>query len=106
MDNENASGSSGHLLQSVPGIEAAVIEPLKKQWIETAEQFLAISASPEGRTGLKTLLGLDDEKMDQLIGRLRDCVGPVEEQRLCQPIPGGPLGALLTEEQKRKFGVK
>ena len=95
-----------HPLAEIPELSPDTVCALKGQWIETAEQVLALSASEEGQEGLKTLLGLDDTGLGELLDQLAEIVGPDVSSQLRQPTPGGPCGVILTDEQRRRFGVK
>ncbi|MBP8132368.1 MAG: hypothetical protein KA184_22550 [Candidatus Hydrogenedentes bacterium] len=87
-----------HLLSAACGIPPAALAALSAQWIESAEQVLAIAATAEGRAGLCRLLGMAEEPLAALLAQLRDMVGPEAAARLETPAPGGPLGARRPDE--------
>ena len=95
-----------HSLADIPKLPAASVAALRRHWIETAEQSLATSATPEGRAGLKALLACDEAVLDSLLAALQSVVGPAEARRLTQPTPGGACGLVLTDEQKRRHGAQ
>lgn len=84
-----------HMLADQPQIPSAAVEVLTSRWIETVEQVVSISSTPEGREGLKVLLGFEDAAMDSFLGVLRSVLNPGEVERLGDSTPGGPCGALL-----------
>jgi len=95
-----------HELRAVAGLSPDVVRKLAGQWINSAEEFLSAAASPEGRTGLQRLLGFSEADFDELAARIREIAGPDESRRIEEGVrPGGPLGSLLTEEQKERLGV-
>jgi hypothetical protein len=71
--------------------------------VETAEEVLALSATPEGRAGLRALLAFNDQQLKTLLEALRAQVGVAEANRLERATPGGARGVILSEEEKRRF---
>jgi hypothetical protein len=107
MGTSSAPGpSSEHPLRNFPTLTPGQVQVLRAQWIETAEAFLGTASTPAGREGLARLLSVSDEELQRLLEKARELVGPGRADGLSQPTPGGPLGSLLTEEQKHKFGLK
>jgi len=100
------SAERQYLLAELPQLSPISVASLKQHWIETAAQLLAASATPEGRAGLKVLIGCDDPALNSLLAELENLVGPQEALRLAQATPGGALGATLTEEQRRRAGLQ
>jgi hypothetical protein len=98
--------SARHPLEGIPSFSPQTIQLLKQKWIETAEQVLALSGTTEGRDGLRNLLGLDEAGLNDLLAKLSDVVGNEAAPALRTATPGGALGAILTDEQKQKFGMK
>ena len=97
---------SSHSLTGIRGVPPLAVRALKEQWIETAEQVIAMSATSEGRQGLKALLSFDDQQLDVLLSMLISEVGPEEVSRLLRAVPGGPCGVVLTEKEKQRFKLK
>ncbi len=96
-----------HELRTVAGLDGEVVETLAGQWINTAEELLSTAASPDGRSGLSRLLGLDEAGLDALLGTVKEAVGEEVSRRILGGArPGGPLGSRLTEEQKERLGVE
>lgn len=99
--------ASGHPLAELSTIPERIVRKLKDQWVESAEELLALAASPGGQDRLKSLLGLNSMQLEQLIRTLTDIVGESTAQAIRRGAEtGGRLGALLTEEQKQRFGIK
>jgi hypothetical protein len=104
--NSDDRSQNAHPLAAIPGISPASLAALKQRWIETAEQVIALAATPQGQDGLKTLLACSDQQWGELLAKLKEAVGTESAARLEQPSPGGALGVVLTEEQKKRFGLK
>jgi hypothetical protein len=102
---DRRTGVPQHILETVPGLPPESVATLRKQWIETAEQVLAICSTAKGRAGLQHLLGLDEEGLAAFLSNLRGAVGEEVASRLSRPSAGGASGAVLTDEQKRRFGM-
>ena len=96
-----------HPLADVAGLDAASVERLAGQWVRTAEQALALASTPEGREGLRRLLELGEPGLARMLELLRSAVGRERAAALEKPDTGRPPdGALLTDEQKRRFGIR
>ncbi len=96
-----------HPLADVVGLDAASLERLAGQWVGTAEQALALASTPEGREGLRRLLELGEPGLARMLELLRSAVGRERAAALEKPDAGRPPdGALLTDEQKRRFGIQ
>lgn len=96
-----------HPLADVAGLDAASVERLAGQWVRTAEQALALASTPEGREGLRRLLELGEPGLARMLDALRSAVGRERAAALEKPDTGRPPdGALLTDEQKRRFGIR
>ena len=96
-----------HELNTFPLLDTGMIEKLAGQWINTAEEFLAKVAIPEGRKGLMEFLDLDDAGFDALLDTIKEAVGEAASRSILEGArPGGSLGARLTEEQKKRLGVE
>ncbi|NLH72755.1 MAG: hypothetical protein GX456_06855 [Verrucomicrobia bacterium] len=94
-----------HPLAAVPGLDPQALAAFKGRWIETVEQVLSLSATTEGREGLRRLLGCDQEQLEELLAQLSAAVGPETARVLRQPQAGGECGLLLTDEHKKKHGL-
>lgn len=55
------------LLEHVPGWSAEHVAQMKKSWITTAEQVVAISATPGGLRSLSEQLGVSERKSNELV---------------------------------------
>ena len=81
------------------------VEILKKRWINTVEALVGTAASASGRKGLIALLEMTDEQMAAMLQRASQVLGPQRFQEIISGRPGGPIGALLTDQQKKDFGI-
>jgi hypothetical protein len=90
-------------LAAIRGVPPPVVQALKGRWVATAEEVLAMSATPEGGAGLRALLSFDDQQLQTLLDTLRAEVGALEAKRLERATPGGARGVILSEEEKRRF---
>jgi hypothetical protein len=86
-----------------PGDLAAVfsaeqIDLLKAQWIASAEEFIAVVATDEGRAGIRALLHLTDEQLDACTQELASQLPAEVVEALRRSSPGGQLGLLLPEQ--------
>ena len=102
------SNSAGHALTAIQGVPDAAVRKLQSNWLETAEEVLAVASSTDGAEGLKKLLVMDDEAFDGFLAVLREGVGQVQARAISARgvQAGGSLGAKLTEEQKQRFGIR
>ena len=103
--NGQGRDSSRHPLTGSLGLSSGQIGALRGRWIETAEQLLSAMATNETRKAVADMLGLDDEEAERLLKRLSETVGLNVACRLLAPQAGGATGAILTEEQRRRFGI-
>lgn len=101
----NTPSAPAHPLGSVAGVSAESARRLKERWIETAEQALAATATPEGREGLRELLGMDAAAFEGFLGKLIAAVGAERAAELQKPVDPRARGVVLTEEQKRRMGI-
>ena len=97
---------ASHPLAAIASVSTSVVAGLKSQWIETAEQVLAVAASPQGREGLKKLLSFDDRQLEGLLSTLTDVVRPEHAASPSIGRQAGSLGLVLTKDQKKRFGIK
>lgn len=86
-----------HPLSDLNVLPEPALAALRGRWIETAEQLLALAATPEGRAGAERILGLDARAFDAVLARLAKVVGPALQSDLARPAPGGKLGLILPE---------
>jgi hypothetical protein len=101
------NGEHAHRLSSIAKLPSETITTLQANWIETAEEVLAVAATEQGAAGLKRLLELDEPTFDALLSSVRKFVGQHQSQAIgAASRPGGPLGVKLTEEQKARFGIR
>ena len=104
MAPEHTGPNSGsHPLAAIGGISSVVVATLKQRWVDTAEEALAMSSTPEGRAGLRALLSFDDLQLQTLLHVLRSEVGVAEANRLERATPGGARGVILGDDEKRRF---
>ena len=95
-----------HALASLQLMTAEAGALLEQRWITSVEELIALAASDEGRAGLLSLLKLDEDGLGALLTEAERTVGPAVAARLRDRAPGGATGALLTEEQKKRFGMR
>jgi hypothetical protein len=83
-------------LAAVPGWPTELVEKLRGRWITTAQQVVAVGATPEGVRSLAEQLGIAPEAARQLIDRARDAIGPVRSAELERPadVADQGLGAI------------
>jgi len=81
------------------------VETLGKRWIGTVEALVGAAASDTGRKGLMALLEMTEDQMVALLQRASEMLGPQRFQEIISGRPGGPTGALLTDQQKKDFGI-
>ena len=84
-----------HPLNDLHVLPAPALAALRERWIVSAEQFLALAASPEGQAGLRRLLGLDGPALDALVVQVGASVAPEARAALAAPAPGRKLGLIL-----------
>ena len=63
-------------LRDVPGWPKAVAKKLEENWITTAEQLLAMSATADGLRSLAEHVGVSEDRMRQLVDAARGSVAP------------------------------
>jgi len=78
---------------------------LKTHWIDTLEGLVSAAVTDSGQAGLARLLDVPQERMAELLERARDMLGPDKVKQLTTGKSGGSTGALLTDEQKERFGM-
>jgi len=82
------------------------VQLLQKRWITTVEAVIAAANTDEGKSGLAKSLGMSAVEVGRLLEKAREVVGTERYTELSTPKRGGPTGALLSEEDKRKYGAK
>ena len=75
---------------------------LGKNWIESADQIVAMTASAEGRSGLCDLLQIPMEELEAILKQLVKSMDAEDVERLADRTPGGKLGCLFEEGGKNK----
>lgn len=76
------------------------VERLKERWIETADQVLAITATPRGMAGVRRLLGLGEKEFAAALGQLRKARGRAAGSAGSADFstePGGELGLRIED---------
>jgi len=63
-------------LESVPGWSQDHLSRLQKAWITTAEQVVALSATPRGIRSLSEQLGVSEAEAERLVGFARTKLPP------------------------------
>jgi hypothetical protein len=95
-----------HPLESLSVLTPTQVQSLKARWIGTVEAVVSAVATPSARAGMAEALGVSARGMDGILDQARALLGEERFQKLSGQVRGGPLGALLTEEQKKDFGIK
>lgn len=85
-------------LESVDILSNEQLLILRKHWIETVEQLLSAASTKEGRSGLQTLLCMDEKSLNAVLIRLSGCLPEKIRETICKPQPGGSLGVLFEQE--------
>ncbi|MDH7486057.1 MAG: C1 family peptidase [Anaerolineae bacterium] len=69
-------------VEELPSLSPQQAQQLKAHWIESAQELVAIAASPAGRQGLATALDVDDEQLDDIVKAARRQMPEVSSRRL------------------------
>lgn len=72
-------------LAGVTGWSAAQVERLAEVWITTAEQVVALAATPGGVTSLAEQLGLGERAVSELVEHAEAAVPPESRAELVTP---------------------
>jgi hypothetical protein len=90
-------------LETLDGFDSRYVAKLAESWITTADQLIAIAATPNGLTQLASLLNIPPTKMAQLLDLARVALAPSTVSRLEQPLDTSrlPLGARPTPKGRR-----
>ena len=91
---------------ALPGLSANRIERLRGQWITTIEELAGATATEAAKASVAKLLDATPKEIEELLERARDILGPDRFRQLTAGEPGGPLGVVLTQEQKKRFGLQ
>jgi hypothetical protein len=88
--------SSETPLSAVSGIPATVLKRLHERWIESAEQLVALGATPDGADALAQELKIETAEVERLIASARAALHPDVADELARPVDTGkfPLGAM------------
>ena len=79
-------------LEAIPGWPEAQINKLKKRWITTAEQVVAIGATPDGLHSLARQLSVTEDEINQLVSLARTRLSDAERARLDTPVDTSQFG--------------
>ena len=105
MDDNKACGDQ-YPLAEMSGLGPAALVQLKARWITTAEQLLSVAAAPNGVSGIAELLDIAKEEVEGLLDEVRKTIGTVAARSIQTAAqPGGSLGVVLTDEQRRDLGM-
>ncbi len=106
--SEDSSTSDGEenlcTLESTGLFRPEQIQALQGHWIETIDQFLSTTATVDGCEGMVRLLDVSECAFNDIRAHLSQLVPSVSRDEIGTPQPGGALGVILTDEQKRQGG--
>ena len=94
-----------HSLAALACLSADQIRRLRGRWIDSVESLAAMTGSDPGRAGLMQLLEITERQFTQLGESIEALLGSDATARLTRPDPGGRMGVILTEQQKRSLGM-
>lgn len=104
LPTESSSPGTNHPLNELAGLSTEHLGALQGHWITTVEELIAACRDDTGREGLCRLLRVSQEELVRLLVEAEQLVGADTYQRLSTAQAGGPLGLLLTDEQRRTAG--
>ena len=84
--------SASILLEAIPGWPKAQVNKLKQRWITTAEQVVAIGATPDGLHSLARQLSVSEDEIKQLISLARIRLTDAERVRVDVPADTSQFG--------------
>ncbi len=84
-------------LEATGFFRAEQIQALNEHWIDTVEQFVSVTATTEGRDGMRRLLDIDERELQDLLEQTSKSLPAQMLDELSTPSPGGELGAILIE---------
>jgi hypothetical protein len=96
------AATEGTPLHEVPGWPDACVRKLADNWITTAEQVVAASATAQGVRALASHLGVSEGRMRQLVASARASLPPEVAHALEQPADTRQfgLGALKPPDEE------
>jgi hypothetical protein len=91
-------------LSAVSGITASVLKQLRKRWIESADQLVALGATSDGVHALAQELEIDAAEVARLIAHARAALHPDAAAVAERPVDTRryPLGATPPERKPGK----
>lgn len=90
--NEEVEPISHTPLAGVTGWSSEQVQRLAEVWITTAEQVVALAATPGGVTSLAQQLGTAEHTVDDLLERARAAVPPERRAELDTPVDPSEFG--------------
>ena len=100
-DADKRSQTSPRPIEGMAKLSPRQIQALKSRWLTTVEAFVGAAATEEGRAGLREVLGIDPDALENLLRDARCALGEERFRELMTPKPGGPTGALLDDDQQQ-----
>jgi hypothetical protein len=93
-------------LQMVPGWSEDQVEQMKQSWITTAEQVVALSATPGGVSSLAEQLDTSEEAAQRLVEYARDALSPATRAEMEEAVDTSEfgLGALHPRQEDGEDG--
>jgi hypothetical protein len=88
-------------LKDVPGWSVDQVARMGKAWITTAEQVVALSATPGGIRSLSEQIGVSEEKGTQLVNFARAKLRPETKARLDKEVDSSERGLGVLPPKKR-----
>lgn len=79
-------------LHDVPGWTEEYVERMARAWITTAEQVVALSATPGGPRSLAEQLGMSEDEARPLVEAARDALQPRVRAEMEQPVDPSEYG--------------
>ncbi|MFL5734232.1 MAG: hypothetical protein ACJ78Q_13675 [Chloroflexia bacterium] len=79
-------------LESLPGWSKDQIESMKKAWITSAEQVVAIGATSRGIKSLAEQLGVSEREAESLVEQARAALTPAVRAEMEEPVDTSEFG--------------
>ena len=79
-------------LDGVPGWTPEYVERLAKAWITSAEQVVALSATPGGVRSLAEQLGVSEDEARDLVEAARNTLQPTVRAEMEKPVDTSEYG--------------
>ena len=98
--------SDTHPLEELRALRPEQVQRLKAQWVDSVEALVALGAAAPAKAALAELLGISNQDLAILLEQAAELIGPERAAELSLREPGGPTGMMLTEEQKKRFGIQ